>query len=136
MGKILLGFDPDTGPAEQIAEVEALAPDMEIVVTRDPRKIDEILDEVEIAAGWLRPERLVRARNLRWLQQWGAGADWLMEHPEVAERDFVLTNASGVHAIPISEHILAFLFAFARGLHRAVRAGAPRVELSRTGGRV
>ena len=34
----------------------------------------------------------------------------------------IITNASGVHAIPISEHILAFLLAFGRGIHQAVRA--------------
>ncbi|MEZ4837306.1 MAG: D-2-hydroxyacid dehydrogenase [Caldilineaceae bacterium] len=50
----------------------------------------------------------------------GAGADWLMRHPE-AEMDFVLTNASGVHAIPITEHIFAFLFGLARNFQGAIR---------------
>jgi phosphoglycerate dehydrogenase-like enzyme len=36
--------------------------------------------------------------------------------------DFELTNASGVHAVPISEHILAFLFAFARDFQHMMRA--------------
>jgi phosphoglycerate dehydrogenase-like enzyme len=35
-----------------------------------------------------------------------------------------LTNASGVHAIPISEHILSLILAFGRGIHHAVRAQA------------
>ena len=35
----------------------------------------------------------------------GRRVDWLLRHPEVAELDFTLTNASGVHAIPISEQI-------------------------------
>jgi phosphoglycerate dehydrogenase-like enzyme len=81
-----------------------------------------VLDEVEIVAGWLPPELLPRAARLRWMQQWGAGVDWLMRHPEAAELPFVLTNASGVHAIPISEHIIGMLLMFARGLHLAVRA--------------
>jgi phosphoglycerate dehydrogenase-like enzyme len=95
---------------------------MRPLVTRDRAAIEAALDDIEIAAGDFPYDLLPRARNLRWLQQWGAGVDWLLRHPEIADLDFVLTNASGVHAIPISEHILAFLLAFARGLHHAVRA--------------
>jgi phosphoglycerate dehydrogenase-like enzyme len=62
------------------------------------------------------------APNLRWVQQWGAGADWLMRYPEIAKLDFVLTNASGVHPIQIAEHIFALLLAFARQLHMAIQA--------------
>jgi phosphoglycerate dehydrogenase-like enzyme len=68
------------------------------------------------------PTLLARMPNLRWYQQWGAGADWLMRHPEIAGRDFVITNASGVHAIQISEHILALMLALARRLPQACRA--------------
>jgi phosphoglycerate dehydrogenase-like enzyme len=38
------------------------------------------------------------------------------------QRDVVLTNASGVHAIPISEHILSMIFALARNLPRHMRS--------------
>ena len=62
-----------------------------------------------------------RAPNLRWFQQWGAGADWLLRHPEAASRRFILTNVSGIHAIPISEHILALMLAFARSLPASIR---------------
>ena len=104
------------------ATLANLASDMQLVVTDDPAQIEAALPEVEIAAGHLTPALLGRAPQLRWYQQWGAGADWLMRHPEIAARDFTLTNASGVHSIQISEHILAFLFAFARRLPEAVRA--------------
>jgi len=57
-------------------------------------------------------------------QQWGAGADWLLRYPEVRNRGFILTNASGVHAIQITEHILSLLLAFARRIHHAVQAQA------------
>nr|HID12223.1 D-2-hydroxyacid dehydrogenase [Anaerolineae bacterium] len=124
MRTILLDFEPGTLSEAQLAQVQALAPDMRILVTRDRDEIESALDEIEIAAGGFPRDLLPRARNLRWLQQWGAGADWLLRHPEAVELDFVLTNASGVHPIPISEHILAFLLAFARGFHRAMRAQA------------
>ena len=38
----------------------------------------------------------------RWHQQTGAGADWLLRHPKVAQSDVLLTNESGVTAIPRS----------------------------------
>jgi len=122
MGTILIGFESGLLSEEQLAQVRAIAPDMRVLVTRDRDEIEGVLDEIEIAVGGLPRDLLPRARNLRWLQQWGAGADWLLRYPEAAGLDFTLTNASGVHPIPISEHILAFLLAFARRIHRAVRA--------------
>lgn len=122
MTTILLGFDPGTLSEAQLAKVQEAAPDMQILVTEGREEIESVLDEIEIAFGSFPRDLLPRARNLRWLQQWGAGADWLLRHPEAVELNFVLTNTSGVHAIPVSEHILAFLLAFGRGLHLAIRA--------------
>jgi len=122
MRTILLGFEQGSLSEAQLARVQATAPGMRILVTRDRDEIKRVLDEIEIAAGGFPHDLLPKARYLRWFQQWGAGADWLLRYPEAVELDFVLTNASGVHPIPISEHILAFLLTFARGLRRAMRA--------------
>ncbi len=122
-------FEAQEIPGEQLAKVWSIAPGMQVLVSKDSREIERHLDEIEIVAGHLSPEQTglaLRGKNLRWIQQWGAGADWLMHHPQAIQRDFVLTNASGVHAIPISEHILALLLAFARRLPQAVRAQAER----------
>jgi len=126
MKTILINFEAGVLSEAQLAQIQAIALDMRLLVTRDHDEIEGALDEIEIAAGGFPRDLLPRARNLRWFQQWGAGADWLMRHPEAAELDFVLTNASGVHTIPISEHILAFLLAFGRGFHHAVRAQVQR----------
>lgn len=122
MNKILLGYEPAHVPAGTLKRVEGLAPHLEIVVTEDRAEVEEALADIEVAARRFPHDLIVRAPKLRWLQQWGAGADWLLRYPEVTSRDFVLTNASGVHAIPITEHILAFMLSFARQLHHAVRA--------------
>lgn len=122
MTTILLVLDPDTLTEAQVAQVAETAPDMRLLVTRDYDKIEDALDDIEIAACNFPRQLLPRAHSLRWFQQFGAGADWLLRHPEACELDFVLTNASGVHAISVSEHILAFLLAFARQLHVSIRA--------------
>ena len=122
MTVLLLREKPEALTAADRATIAGLAPDMQLIVSDDPAQIEPVLPEVEIAAGHTSPALLARMPNLRWYQQWGAGADWLMRHPELAERDFIITNASGVHAIQISEHILALLLAFARRLPQACRA--------------
>jgi phosphoglycerate dehydrogenase-like enzyme len=45
-----------------------------------------------------------------------------MDAPRIANSDMILTNASGVHAIPISEHILALMFALSRSLQIHIRS--------------
>ncbi len=121
MGVVLLGFEPGRLAEEHIQRVKEIASGRRVVVTDDREEIVGLLDEIEIAAGGFPRDLLSEASNLKWLQQWGAGADWLLRHEDAANLDFLLTNASGVHASPISEHILALLFAFARDLHHAIR---------------
>src|SRR3954454_22258256 len=121
MGMFLLGFAPEEVGRAELDEMRSLVPDLQIVVTSDRAKIEAVLDEIEVAAGHLPPDLLVRAPRLRWYQQWGAGADWLLRSPQAADRDVILTNASGVHAVPISEHIIGLALMFARALHYAVR---------------
>jgi phosphoglycerate dehydrogenase-like enzyme len=121
MRTILLSFERSKLRDEWLAQIRAIASDMHVLVTRERDEIDAALDEIEIAALDFPRDLLPQARNLRWFQQWAAGADWLLRHPEAVDLDFVLTNASGVHAIPISEHIFALLLAFARLIDRSVR---------------
>jgi phosphoglycerate dehydrogenase-like enzyme len=126
MTTLLIALKADALSLADRATIAQLAPEMQLLVTDDRGAIEAALDEIEIVAGGIASELIVKAPRLRWYQQWGAGADWLLRHPEAGQRDFVLTNASGVHAIPISEHILAFLLAFARRLPEAIRSQTRR----------
>jgi phosphoglycerate dehydrogenase-like enzyme len=123
---LLIGLAPEQLPAGALDTIRELAPDMQVVTTSDEAEIERLLDQVEIAAGWFPHELAERAPRLRWFQQWGAGADWLLRHPAAVEHPFTLTNASGVHAIPISEQIIGTLLMLGRGLHHAARAQAER----------
>jgi len=122
MSVLLVCLPVERLPEAQLAQIRAAAPDMRVVMTTDQAEVEPLLGEIAIAAGWFPHDLLPRARRLRWLQEWGAGVDWLLHNPELATLDFTLTNASGVHAIPISEQILSYLLAFARGLPAAIRA--------------
>jgi len=121
-GVLLIGLEPGRLSDAHLASVRALAPGMRIVVTEDRAEIETLLDDIEVIFWRFPRDLLARATNLRWFQQLGAGADWLLRHPEAARASFVLTNASGVHPINITEHILAFLLSFARRFKPALRA--------------
>jgi phosphoglycerate dehydrogenase-like enzyme len=125
MSILLACLPPERLSESQLAQIRAAAPDMRVVRTTERAEIERLLDDVEIAISFPH-DLLTRAPRLHWLQEWGAGVDWLLSHPAAVELDFTLTNASGVHAIPISEQILGYLLAFARQLPAAVRAQGRR----------
>ncbi len=59
--------------------------------------------------------------RLRLLQCVSAGIDWLREHP-VWRSEVAIATASGVHGVPISEHVFALLLALRRELPRSLAA--------------
>lgn len=119
---LLIALEQEDIPDGILEALKTLAPNHRIAISRERSEIEQHLAEVEIAAGGFPRELIGKAPNLKWFQQWGAGADWLRTYPEVRNKDFILTNASGVHPIQISEHIFALLLALARQLPRAIRA--------------
>jgi D-2-hydroxyacid dehydrogenase (NADP+) len=120
MPTILLNLPQDAVDAVQIAEMESIMHGYQVLVTRDRDRMEAFLDQVEIVAGGPLGDLLERMPHLRWYQQWAAGADWLAHYPGAVAADFVLTTASGVHAVPISEHVLALMSAWVRRLNEAV----------------
>jgi phosphoglycerate dehydrogenase-like enzyme len=117
--------DPVT--PERLARLEELLPGRKPVVIRDHDELERRADEVEVCLGKVGPEFVAAASSLRWLQWDAAGVNQIV--PAVREaaekgRGTVLTNASGVHAIPLSEHLLALMLAFARRLDYSFRLQA------------
>jgi phosphoglycerate dehydrogenase-like enzyme len=126
MNSILVMVSKQDISESHIQEIQRLAPDRNVIVSDNPTEIAPLMDEVEIATGWVPRDVLSGLKNLRWFQQWGAGADWLFKYPEYMEKDFILTNVSGLHAIPISEHIISLVLALGRDLSKAIQAQAKR----------
>ena len=122
MTTILIGLEKEDISDANLGRIQQIMPEAQILVSKDPHEIEEVAEDVEIAAGWPPLEILPILPNLRWFQQWWAGNDWLMQHPKTAEKDFIITNASGVHATCISEQIFSYLLSFARALPAARRA--------------
>ncbi|KAA3658129.1 MAG: D-2-hydroxyacid dehydrogenase, partial [Chloroflexi bacterium] len=123
MSIFLLSFDDKRLTQAQVAEIKEHVPSgLDFVHTDDKNAIKEMASEIEVIAGEVRPKGLLDMPNLKWAQQWGAGANWLMRYPELVKRPFTLTNVAGIHAIPISEHILGMLLHFGRNFANAVAA--------------
>jgi len=64
--------------------------------------------------------------ELRWVQSVSAGVD---QYPldRLGERGVALTSASGLHAVPVSEHAFALLLAMTRGVGVSMREAENRV---------
>ncbi len=88
-----------------IADEKALAAaaDAEVAFSgNNPRRVRQLLDATP---------------RLRWYHTVSAGVE-SMPLPELAKRGIVLTNNSGSYDIQIAEHLMAFVFAASRQLHR------------------
>jgi phosphoglycerate dehydrogenase-like enzyme len=101
-------------PPEMPERIQARWPEMRVI--RLPRydRIAEQLPDTNIFVGFsLRPEQFALARRLKWLHSTAAGVGQLM-YPELRKSGIEVTNASGVHRIPMAEHIVGTLIALAR----------------------
>jgi phosphoglycerate dehydrogenase-like enzyme len=99
------------------------APGWAIIDGRSGRPDPQDLAEAEILLGWnqdVAPTCLAAGAHLRWIQTFGAGVDG-MPLVELKSRNVFVTNASGVHPLPISETIFGLMLAFARKIGAFVR---------------
>ena len=120
--RLLVTVPPERLTDDLLAVVRDAAPGFR-VERGDP---GDSLEGVEVVLGRVAPDRLAEAPELRWIQSWSAGLDWLLEPspPAGAPAGLQLTSASGVHAVPIAEHVFAALLALGRGIPQALAAQA------------
>lgn len=100
-----------------LRELRDESPGAEFVVATDDDSFERALPTADVVIGGaaLTDAQLARAERLRWAQVTSAGVeDWLS--PALARHPLTLTNFSGVAAPNIADHVIALLYAFARGL--------------------
>ena len=89
-------------------------------------RINAELPDTDIFVGLvLRPEQLRQAARLKWVHTTSAGVGQLM-YPEFHSSGIILTNASGVHAPAMAEHITGMIVAMARDFPGAMRFQAQK----------
>ncbi len=84
-------------------------------------KLDVLLAETEVLVGFVPPHGLLkRAPRLKWVQLMSAGADGLAKS-EIWQSGITITGVSGIHATPISEHVLGTMLMFAKNTMHSFR---------------
>ena len=103
---------------EFISQINRIAPDYMWCTEITPSQVSD----VEIMIGWdnkLADELLSEHASLSWFQAISAGVDYLPLE-KFSERSLLLSNASGLHADSISQHVLATILCDYRGIRKAI----------------
>ena len=100
------------------ARLAASLPELSVIVAEDAQQAERAVAQVEAAFGTLPPELLRKAKHLRWLQAPNAAPPAGYYYPELIAHPVVVTNFREIFNDHIGAHIMAFVLAFARGLHR------------------
>lgn len=95
----------------------AEVPEVRVVVAEDAETAAREIVDAEAAFGHLSRDLLARATRLRWLQAPQAAPAAGYYYPELIAHPLTVTNFREIFNDHISAHILAFVLAFARGLH-------------------
>jgi phosphoglycerate dehydrogenase-like enzyme len=76
--------------------------------------LDSLLREAEVIYGLRFPENILeRAPHLKWVQTSSAGVDTLVG-TKLWQSDVILTTTSGIHIIPMREHVFGLMLMFVK----------------------
>ena len=100
------------------AAVQAAISDIEIAYCSDRDQALAALPGARAAFGTLDTELLAAASDLEWLASPAAGPPKGYYFPELIASDITVTNIRGIYNDHISTHIMAFVLAFSRNMHR------------------
>lgn len=121
---VLLNVDV---PGSVLTRVRDISPRINVITEPEFRARPTWLNEADVLyTQRIAPERVAAAERLRWVQTFGAGVEWLLTPSLRRREDLLVTNARGIHAQPIAEHVFGLVLMFARQLHRAARNQAAR----------
>lgn len=109
-------------PPPQLAQrVRDRWPEMRAVHLPTYDKLTEELPDTDILVGFsIRPEQFASARKLKWIHATAAAVAQLM-YPALRDSGVLVTNASGIHSVPMGEHIIGTMIALARRFPDCVR---------------
>jgi phosphoglycerate dehydrogenase-like enzyme len=109
---------PQTSTTREWASRLATAvPTLTVLVAEDLEQAAKFVGDAEAVFGTLPPDVLGRAPRLRWLQAPQAAPPAGYYYPALIAHPVVVTNFREIYNDHIGAHIMAFILAFARGLH-------------------
>ena len=119
MATTLLMLPPQTPITREWAKrLAAAQPNVSVIVAENETEAAGAIAHADAAFGTVSPALLRTASKLRWIQapQAAPPAGWY--YPELIAHPAVVTNFREIFNDHIGAHIMAFVLAFARGLHK------------------
>ena len=101
-------------------------PEYHVVAPETEEEARRELGDADAAYGWIPPDLLPLAGKLAWLQNPDAGPRPGYFYPALNDHPVVVANPRGIYNDHISQHIMMFLLALARGLPYYVEAQRQR----------
>ncbi len=92
-------------------------PELEVIVAETREGAEQAIAVAEGAYGTIPPDLLPKARHLRWLQAPQAAPPAGFYYPELIAHPVEITNFREIYNDHIAAHVMAYVLAFARGLH-------------------
>jgi D-2-hydroxyacid dehydrogenase (NADP+) len=111
---------------ERLSRLRAAFPDVTIAMATGDALVASIGDAQAVVGGPLPDEAIAAAGVLALLHVPFAGVERVLT-PALAARHVMITNSRGVSAPNMSEHVIAMMLAFARGLPAYIRAQGKHV---------
>ncbi|MDR0624353.1 MAG: D-2-hydroxyacid dehydrogenase [Treponema sp.] len=121
-GIILVSLSPGRLLPDMEKLLREAGENREVFFSRNKAGVEPLLDRIEIALGDIPFSLIPRMPNLRWVQLWSAGADALQRFPDLREKPFQLTTASGIHGQQLAEHTFGMILARNRNFPAAFAA--------------
>ncbi len=100
-----------------LAKIKSVHTDIKVTVLTNPSAslLKKELGDTDILFPTVGIPQTVQSPTVKWIHVASAGVDRLSQ--ELKDSSVIITNSSGVHPIPISEHVLGFMLMFARQLN-------------------
>lgn len=113
----LIMMPPQSAESQDWAHrIHAELPVYDIVLPITDGEVRQHLPDAAAVYGWISPEQLPLAENLRWLQNPAAGPFPGYYYQALIEHPVVVCNPRGIYNEHIAQHIMMFVLALARGL--------------------
>ena len=115
--KLVLMPPQEAGVERWVEAVRAAVPDIVIATPKTDDAARTDIADADAAYGTVPQDALAATRKLRWIQSAMAGPPRGYYYPELIAHSAVVTNVRGIYNDYIAPHIMAFVLAYARGLH-------------------
>ena len=102
------------------ARLATAVPELKVVVAENHTHAAQVIAHADAVFGTIPPDLLRQAQRLRWLQAPQAAPPAGYYYPELIAHPVAITNFREIYNDHIGAHVMAFVLAFARGLHHYI----------------